>query len=163
MLVMLALLYTFAEVAGAPAAQHGKGTCPNCHGNAQGCTWTLADSRCPLVSLAVANAAIITATVAGTLSLHQSIKPRFLQVFAHASLDSTMFYMRRPQPGTVSIFEAHTTSRDILQAIANKQCTIELAIMRVADLFGDLDPADEANKPLIAKLERTLKIIHAAK
>ena len=164
LVLLLALLYTVAGADVAPAArQQGIGTCPNCHGNAAGCTWA-ADSSCPLVTLVMANAAVITATVVGTLSLTNLIKPRFLRAFAKASLDAIMAYKRRPVPGTVFVIERNTNTGDILQAVTNGQYTIELALMRIAELYDGLDTTPgHADARIIAKLDRDLKILDTAR
>ena len=136
--------------------------CPHCHGNAPSCTYA-ADKKCPLITIVAQNASIVVGAATAALTLANLIRPRFLRAFPSSALDATASHLKRPAPGTPFVIEADTKIKDILTAITSRQFTMELAFVRISELIDELDPSKDADKLVIARLERNIKILGSAK
>ena len=126
--------------------------CPLCFGNLLGCSYGT-DGKCPTTTKVAANAAALAATTAtGVLCLANLVKPRFLRVFDRSSLSAIFSLARRPAPGTPFTLDAATSLSKVLQAISSGQFTVELALMRYAELI-DVETDDKVLKKLLANVK----------
>ena len=136
--------------------------CPRCFGNIAGCDYvTMPDPKsCIADRRVVTNTAVLagTAGAAVVLSLTNLIKPRFLRAFATSAFEAIVTLHRRPSPGTPFSFDKDTAVNRVMHAVSSGGITIDLAILRYAELLDAETDEAEAKK-----LERKLNILTKTK
>ena len=142
--IVLLLVFFIASVASAP--------CPHCHGNFASCSWGT-DTKCPAVDVVSSNAAVMAAGT-GAIVVSALIKPRFLRAFTKATLDSLVFLIKRPVPGTPFVIDASMSGTALLSACRYGQTTVESALFGLSDLIDN-----ESDATALAKLKQKVEVL----
>ena len=130
--------------------------CPTCFGSLPSCAFATC-GKCAIEVQVAANTAIIVSGAAAGLSLATILKPRWMRIFHLSSINAICALAQRKPPGTVFEHTGTTSLTDVASAVANGQYSLDLAVLKYAELLDKCDLTTAAGKAAADRLERDLK------
>ena len=130
--------------------------CPTCFGSLPSCAFATC-GKCAIEVQVAANTAIIVSGAAAGLSLATILKPRWMRIFHLSSINAICSLAQRKPPGTVFSHTDATSLTDVASAVANGQYSLDLAVLKYAELLDKCDLTTTAGKTAADRLERDLK------
>ena len=130
--------------------------CPTCFGSLPSCAFATC-GKCAIEVQVAANTAIIVSGAAAGLSLATILKPRWMRIFHLSSINAICALAQRKPPGTVFEHTGTTSLTDVASAVANGQYSLDLAVLKYAELLDKCDLTTTAGKTAADRLERDLK------